>query len=283
MRVTIDGADLWFDVAGQGLVPDGASMRQKPTLIVLHGGPGFDHTGFKPVFDPLTEICQIVYLDHRGNGRSGGRDSKQWTLARWGDDVRALCDTLGIEQPIVLGQSFGGMVAQSYAVRHPGHAGKLIFSSTAARWDLEYSLSWFERLGGLEARAISERFWTRMTDEDRTEYMTKVMPLYNPRAKTDPFLRSRSTMRPEVLRHFGGPGGEMLTMDFRAGLASVTCPTLVLGGALDPITPVDRSREIAASLVNAPAELVLLDNCGHGVWRDDPDQAIAILSRFILA
>ena len=282
MRIAIDGADLWFDVAGQGLVPDGESMRQKPTLIVLHGGPGFDHTGFKPVFDPLTDICQIVYLDHRGNGRSGGRDPKDWTLARWGDDVRALCDALGIEKPIVLGQSFGGMVAQSYATRHPDHPGKLILSSTAARWDLDLALDWFERLGGPDARGIAERFWTRMTDEDRAAYMTHAMPLYNPRAKTDSFLRSRSTARPEVLRHFGGPGGEMLTMDFRHTLARITCPCLVLGGTLDPITPVDRAREIAAHITNAPCDLVLLEDCGHGVWRDDPDQAIAILSRFIL-
>lgn len=70
MFVTVNGAKLYFDVDGPGLVPDGKTMCERPTLILLHGGPGFDHSGFKPDFSTLTDVAQVVYLDHRGNGRS---------------------------------------------------------------------------------------------------------------------------------------------------------------------------------------------------------------------
>ena len=111
MYVHVNGARLFFDVEGLGLVPDGPKMREKPTVVLLHGGPGFDHSMYKPAFSQLADIAQLVYYDHRGQGRSGGeRDG--WSLAQWGDDVRGFCDALGIEKPIVVGVSFGGFVAQ---------------------------------------------------------------------------------------------------------------------------------------------------------------------------
>src|SRR6476659_8330186 len=119
MYVHVNGARLYVDVEGAGLVPDGPRMREKPTLLLLHGGPGFDHALFKPAFSAVADIAQVIYYDHRGNGRSGGDDPATWNLAQWGDDVKGLCDALGIAKPIVLGHSFGGYVAQAYATRHP--------------------------------------------------------------------------------------------------------------------------------------------------------------------
>ena len=65
-----------------------------------------------------------------GHGRSDRCPPEEWTLDTFADDVVRLCDALGIEKPIVLGQSFGGFVAQLYIERHPGHAAKVILSST---------------------------------------------------------------------------------------------------------------------------------------------------------
>ena len=121
MHITVNGARLFFDVRGEKLVPVGPRMVERPTLILLHGGPGGDHSMFRPRFDDLSDIAQIIYLDHRGNGRSERRTPDEWTLAQWGDDVKTFCDLLGIEKPIVLGYSFGGMVLQAYATRHPAH------------------------------------------------------------------------------------------------------------------------------------------------------------------
>ena len=95
MHVLVNGVRLFFDVEGAKLVPDGPGMRERPTLLLLHGGPGFDHTIYKPAYSALADIAQVIYLDHRGNGRSDAGPKESWTLAQWGDDVRAFCDALG--------------------------------------------------------------------------------------------------------------------------------------------------------------------------------------------
>ena len=98
MHVLVNGVRLFFDVEGAKLVPDGPLMREKPTLLMLHGGPGFDHSIYKPAYSALADIAQIVYLDHRGNGRSEDGPRASWTLAQWGDDVRAFCDALASDR-----------------------------------------------------------------------------------------------------------------------------------------------------------------------------------------
>jgi len=70
MRVDTKGVRLFFDVEGAKLVPNGSVMRERPTLILLHGGPGADHSIYKPLFSELADIAQVIFLDQRGNGRS---------------------------------------------------------------------------------------------------------------------------------------------------------------------------------------------------------------------
>ena len=70
MKVHVDDVDLYFDVAGAKRVPDGLTMQDRPTLVLLHGGPGFDHTSWADTMGPLSEWAQVVVYDHRGNGRS---------------------------------------------------------------------------------------------------------------------------------------------------------------------------------------------------------------------
>jgi pimeloyl-ACP methyl ester carboxylesterase len=66
MHVLVNGVRLFFDVEGAKLVPDGPDMREKPTLLLLHGGPGFDHSIYKPAYSALTDMAQVIYLDQRG-------------------------------------------------------------------------------------------------------------------------------------------------------------------------------------------------------------------------
>lgn len=283
MFITLDdGQRIFFDVVGSKLAPDGPRMREKPTLIVMHGGPGFDHSGFRPDFDAFADIAQVVYIDHRGNGRSVPSDPATWTLARWGDDVRRLCDALGIEKPVVLGQSFGGMVAQSYATRHPSHPRALILSSTAARMDLPGSLALFEEKGGAEARAVAERFWTSGSDAEFDTYMQVCMPLYNTRPRPGGAeAQARAVMRRDVYRHFSLPGCEIHRMDFRTALKRVACPTLVLAGAEDPITPLHLADEIVQSVDDKLVTFRIYDGCGHGAFRDEPARVLEDIRAFI--
>ena len=61
MRVLVNGVRLFFDVEGAGLVPEGPTMREKPTILLLHGGPGFDHSIYKPAFSALADVAQVIY------------------------------------------------------------------------------------------------------------------------------------------------------------------------------------------------------------------------------
>jgi pimeloyl-ACP methyl ester carboxylesterase len=282
MRITVNGTSLYFDVEGLGLVPEGPTMRAKPTLILLHGGPGFDHSMFKPDFSVLADVAQIIYLDQRANGRSVNTDPGTWTLARWGDDVKGFCDALGIERPIVYGLSFGGFVAQAYATQHPDHPGKLILVSTAARRDLTRVLAAFERIGGPAVRDVAERFWTNPTPETRATYLRVCHPLYRVKPVDSSAAKARQIVNNDVVMHFNGTNGDHHTMDFRSALAKVRCPTLVMAGERDPITPIAFSEEIVAAL---PPHLVRFErfaNCGHGVHGDDPERAFAVIREFIV-
>jgi pimeloyl-ACP methyl ester carboxylesterase len=280
MRVDIGDVRLFFDVEGAKLRPDGATMREVPTVVLLHGGPGFDHSNFKPDFSRLTEIAQVVYLDHRGNGRSDRGDRSKWNLPQWGDDVRSFCEALEIERPIVMGVSFGGMVAMSYATRHPEHPAKLVLSSTAARSRQDRSLDMFERLGGTEAREAARRFFDNPGPETMADYQKKCLPLYN-RTPSGPESILRSVMNLELMADFFKH--ESHTFNFLPELGRIKCPTLIAAGELDPILPVADSKDIAASIAPNLARLEIFDNAGHGAHRDQPDGFFKVLNEFILA
>ncbi|MES2958739.1 MAG: alpha/beta hydrolase [Pseudomonadota bacterium] len=271
---------LFIDVEGAGLVPEGTGMRAKPTLILLHGGPGYDHNSFKPLFSQLCDVAQLVYVDHRGHGRSDACPVAECTLDLLADDVVRLCDALGITEPIVLGQSFGGFVAQRYIARHPQHPSKVILSSTSARLSLARKLVMFERLGGPSARHAAERFWTTPDAATWAEYSRVCRPLYN-RLAADDEAAQRTVFRPEILFHWAAT--EQQTMDLLPGLANAACPVLVMAGELDPVCPLADAQDIAQALPARWLQFATFPDCGHGVWRDDPVAAFKVLRRFIAA
>lgn len=282
MHILVNGVRLFFDVEGAEWVPDGDRLRRKPTLILLHGGPGFDHATFKPTFSALADTAQIIYLDHRGQGRSEEGDRRHWTLDQWADDVRGLCDALGIERPVVLGNSFGGMVAQAYAVRHPGHAAGIVLSSTAARMNMDWIVAGFERRGGPAIRAAAEAFWRDVRAEKAEEFTRVCMPYYTATQPPDGLPgRARSIIKSEVLEHFSGRAGEMWRMDFRPHLGRIDVPVLVLAGALDPVTTIEAAEEIVAHLPPERCRYVRFDHCGHGTFRDDLPGTMAVLREFM--
>jgi len=284
MHVLVNGVRLFFDVTGAALVPDGPTMRQRPTLLLLHGGPGFDHSIYKPALGALADVAQVVFLDHRGNGRSDPGPPERWTLAQWGDDVHAFCETLGIERPIVFGASFGGTVAIAYATRHPGHPAKLILVSTegAAGTHRERRVALFERFGGPEVGALARgRFLEGRTDAaTREAWLRLAFPLYT-RTPRDPDVVRRAILRPEVLEWFTRAGGEGHAFDLFPVLSRVRCPTLVMGGEEDPMTPIECQADLAAALPTGLVQFERFAGCGHAVLPDAPERALAVIRRFI--
>lgn len=279
MRVEIEpGVRLYFDVEGMGLVPDDELLREKPTLVLLHGGPGMDHSGWKPRMSPLADIAQIVYYDHRSHGRSDRRPASEWTLDHWADDIVRLCEALGIVKPIVFGQSFGGMVAQRYIACHPAHPGKVILSSCSPHLGLERKLAVFERLGGADARAVAQAYWSDPNPARFDDYLRVCLPLYNPTLQPEA-SRAKARFDVELLDTWNR--SELPHLRLLPGLARAACPVLVMGGEEDPVTPIEDQRDIAAALPPQWARFASFANAGHGIWRDRPDDAMALLREFI--
>lgn len=283
MRVQLrDGTRLWFDTDGLSLVPDGDAMRARPTLIVMHGGPGGDHNGFKPAFTAMTDTCQVLYYDHRGHGRSDRSTPDRWNLNRWADDVVEMCEALGIERPFVLGLSFGGFVAQRFASRHPGFAAGHIFLSTAATKDRDAIYAMFNRLGGPEAEEVAREFWEAPDEAAMraciTRYVNVCGPLYT-QAPGNHFLNRRTINNNDVLTHFNhheGPG-----MNLLPELSRVTEPVLVAHGELDPVTPMVGAERIVDALPDGLVRFARFGKSGHGVFRDEPDVFFQVLRSFI--
>lgn len=280
MKIEVNGSDLYFDVDGVGYDVDGAAAEVRPTLILLHGSPGnSDHTVFKPVFRQLSDVAQIVYLDLKGCGRSDEPVDGVFSLEQWADDLAEFCRLLKIDQPIVLGNSAGGMVAATYGIRHPEQAGKLVLSSTQARLDVQRCLDVFARLGGDEAEAAARGALIESGDmASFMNYGQVCMPLYNPTPRTPP---AHIIFRQPSAVAFHKLGGIWHTMDFLHDLDAIRCPTLVIAGEEDPVTPIEDSEDIVAHLDPSIVQFERFADAGHGVWIDQPDRAFAVLREFI--
>lgn len=93
----INGTELFYVIVGEGL-----------PCLMMHGGLGFDHNVLHPSLDPLGDTFNLIYYDHRGNGRSGTPDKETMTHAQFAADGDALAEHLGHEKVAVIGHSYGG-------------------------------------------------------------------------------------------------------------------------------------------------------------------------------
>ncbi len=280
MRIQVDDVQLFFDVEGAQLRPEGPAMRQVPTLLLLHGGPGFDHSGFKPAFTEMAVVAQVVYLDLRGNGRSDAGPAHKWSLEQWAEDVHSFCEALSIEHPIVMGHSLGGIVAMVYAIRYPDHPAKLVLSSTSTQPVGERSFDVFNRLGGPGARAAAMAFWTDPNEVSLAGYEARCIPLYTRNAPPAGF-HTRVVRNPAMRLVFFER--ELERLDLLRQLDRIKCPTLIAAGEDDPITPVADIEDIAAAMRPDLVRLVRFVKAGHGVYRDRPEAFFRELRNFIAA
>lgn len=276
MRVRVGDVRIHLEVIGERLVPDGPALRELPTMILLHGGPGFDHNSLRPHLAPLADVAQLIFLDHRGQGRSDPSTPDRWNLATWIDDLAGFCDVLGIEAPIVFGHSFGGMVALGLGIRYPELPSKLVISNSAAKFRPDRALDMFERLGGADARAAAQQYFEEPSEAALERFMDVCYPLYGA-VPPDPDQRARIVARPEVGIHYFGR--EINTFDWFPALDRITCPTLVLGGELDPITPFACGEEIAAGIPQARLEV--FRGAGHAPFRDSPGETLDAIREFV--
>jgi proline iminopeptidase len=276
MQIDVNGTRLWFDVDGPALVPYGSEMRQRSTVVLVHGGPGvWDHSYFKPEFAPLAEHAQVVYLDLRGHGRSAWGDVATWSFEECADDVRVFCDTVGIARPIVFGHSMGGPIVLLYGARHPGHAAGLVVQSGFARFDVPRLVEGFRRVAGDEVAGIAARSFSggKVTDEEGA----RVAAAFGPHVPDE-----EQRARPPQNLELNSSGMELTRrLDIVDQLGRVESPTLISVGELDPVTPVAAAEEVVGALPEGLAQLEVLDGAGHWAWKDAPDSFWPMIIEFI--
>jgi proline iminopeptidase len=258
----------------------GAGRR---TLVAVHGGPGLDHINLKAALAPLAKQVQVLYYDQRGHGRSDHGTCEFWNLPTWADDLRRLCDALVLVKPVVLGSSFGGHVALTYAGLFPGHAGGIILASTTGgRSDHQSSIEVFRRLGGDEAAAIAAREFAEPTEESLTEFRRVCHPLYSSKPAATEELRHpqpRSIQTTAVNRHYFR--NEASRFDPWSVLSMIKSPVLILAGEDDPVCPLPIAEDLARQLPAGTTRLLRVPGARHAIFRDRPDIAFAAVEDFI--
>jgi len=283
MRAKIRDTEIYFDIEGMGLVPDGRAMREKPVAFIIHGGPGGDHSSFKPVLSPLAERMQLVYFDHRGQGRSARGDPAKYNLDENVEDMEALRRHLGLGAIVSIGTSYGGMVALAHAARYPAAVSHLIAVVTAAYGGfIRRAQEIVAERGTPEQREVCEPLWQgAMLDRAQMQRLYAVMgPLYSRRH--DPAAAAvgheRTLHEPEPLnRAFGG---FLRDFDLRPELGRITAPTLVIAGRHDWICPPEFSDEIARLIPRA--ELRIFENSSHSIRADEPQALLDAIAGFVV-
>lgn len=282
MRAKVRDTEIYFDVDGAGLVPDGPRMVERPTAFLVHGGPGGDHSSFKGAVQPLTDRMQLVYFDHRGQGRSARGPRETYTMENNVEDMEALRRYLGLEKIVVIGQSYGGMVALAYATRYPEHLSHLIAVVTAPNYGfLARARQILAERGTDEQERVAEKLWagTFADEEELKEYFDVMGPLYA--MKFDPEKakerRGRGIVSPDAINE--GFAGFLRTYDVTDQLHRITCPTLVIAGRHDWICPPEWSELIASKIPHA--DLRIFEESGHSVSGDEPQAFLDVIRGFL--
>jgi proline iminopeptidase len=285
MFAAVRGTRIYFDVEGMGLVPDGSAMRERPAAMVIHGGPGGDHSGFKPSFSPLAARMQLVYFDHRGQGRSAAADPATYTLDENVEDMEALRRHLGLGPIVSIGTSYGGMVAMAHAARHPDTVSHLVLIVTAAHGGfIPRAQAIVRERGTREQRAVCETLWTGAfrSAEEMRHYYAVMAPMYarrhDPAAGTTG--RERAIYSPEPLNRAFGPKGFLRHFDLRDELVRIAAPTLIMAGRHDWICPVEFSQEIHRLIPGS--DLRLFEHSSHSIRSDEPEAMIDAILGFVV-
>lgn len=261
------GRRLFYDIDGA----DG------PTLLLVHGAE-VDHGFFKPWVEPLQDVAQLVYVDLLGHGRSDLGEPSDWTVGAWAVSIEDLCVELGIEHPVVLGSSLGGKIALELAVRSPDRPRAVITVNTVVQPRPERRIELFRRLGGDAAANAARADLEHRSEETKAEYFRLCMPLTVQRPySAEELARLRPVPEP-VMAALVAAGRRPDGLLDR--VASISCPVLVMTGALDPAAPPEDAADLARA-IGSNAALAVVDGAGHGVYRDRPDEFVALVRDFL--
>jgi pimeloyl-ACP methyl ester carboxylesterase len=268
----------------QFALPDGYNLNVEEVgsgfpLIVLHGGPGLDHSMFRPYLDPLGDDYRVLYVDERGQGRSQRVDPATLSLDVFARDVDLLAETLELDSFALLGHSFGAIIATWHATELGTAAAYVISaggeSSEALDADVQASL---DALGD-HGKAIANSWEAEKTVETEAELkqlLRDQLPFHfhgdPPRGYGEETVGS-----PEVLRFFANI--DYGAFDYRPKLKDVDKPTLVIVGEYDRTTTPRASSVLHEAIPGS--ELHVVPDAGHLSFVEQPDDYLAAVRGFL--
>jgi 3-oxoadipate enol-lactonase len=253
-RCDVGEVSLYYELTGTGerllsISGTGGDLRHEPKLTD----------------GPLAEQFEVLSYDQRGLGQSS---LPPWpsTMADFAGDAAALLDALSWDDCLVLGISFGGMVAQEVAIRHPERVRRLVLACTSAggAGGASYPLHELVGQGSADRRLeILDTRWDegwRQAHPDMVKLIGERMKLEGEDGKPSQGLTNQLAARAEH--------------DTSGRLGAITCPTLVCGGRFDGIAPPSNSAFLARTIPGARMEMF---DGGHAFFMQDPAAIPAII------
>lgn len=260
-RVKVGDIDIHYELHGDG------------EAIVLISGYGGSSEGWLRQIPDLSHQYCVVAFDNRGTGQSDKPDSL-YSMEMMAGDVAGLLDAIDVDAAYIFGVSMGGMIAQEFALRYPGKVIGLILGCTTP--------------GGAHAARPEPESMAYLFDAERHKRLTPEQAAWEslPFLFTQEFIDQNPELverviagrlkYPTPLYVFRSQGNAIMGHDTYDRLPQIQAPTLVMAGSADRLVPVENSRTIAARIPNA--ELVILDNAGHGFPVEAAEEAnIAVL------
>ena len=277
--VDANGLMIYYKILGHG----------KP-LLVLHGGPGASHDYFLPYLTPLARHYQLIFIDERGSGRSQTlEDASGYTVENMVEDVEGVRRALHLNQISLLGHSYGGVLAEAYALKYQKNLSHLIlastFSSTKAinevfvRMKEKMPADARERINKMEAEGLYGHGKDYEKNRYTTEYMTAAWGdgyfpyIYqnHPDANYDPIDNGKMSW--DLYREMWGSHGEFVidgnlkSVEYTDQLSTIKVPTLIVVGDHDESDP-SMSQTMHEKI--AGSKLVILPKSGHMTFVDQP-------------
>jgi proline iminopeptidase len=280
--VVVNGHRFWYRITGQG----------RP-LLLIPGGPGSSHTYFYPSLERLADSFQLIFFDAFGRGQSDrAKNPSEYSLNRDIDDIEGLRKALGLGQIAVYGHSYGGLVAQGYALRYPQSLSRLILANTchsAEMWQKGGNDNWNNEIqnqypevwaelqqlrakGSLSCDPTYQKVQGRVT--------LSLLYFYDP---SNSNLTVDTNL--EVFCQIAGPdagivlGGDLASVDFRGQLRGIKVPTLVLAGRFDRVGIPRYSVQFRTFMPQA--QFVMFEKSGHLPFVEEPELHDSIVRAFL--
>jgi proline iminopeptidase len=279
----VNGAKLWYETEGQG-----------EPLVLVAGGPGNSHSEFHPFFSRLADRFQVVYFDAFGVGQSGRAKSRsEYTFAREVEDLEGLRKALGLSRINLLGHSFGGMVAQAYALKYAQSVKRLVLADTfhsGRMWQANNDSV------NYEIRNQYPELWEDLQRVRKMGFRSSSAEQLDIYRKIPPGLfyfhdASKAKLLPDgegnnqIYYTIAGEdadfviGGDIAGLDFRADLPKLKMPILVLAGRFDRVSLPRYAVEYKRF---APqARFMMMEESGHFPFVEEPEATLAVLREFL--